>query len=99
MGFHFDVVRDTAGPLFRGNLASSFNRTFMIGVVCIQQRQNCARIPENAPPDVHTSRIACLSRAPGDWPPLRPAPIRRNMGWLSVKGGISLLAFPRAAFR
>src|SRR6266536_3788569 len=99
MGFHFYVVRDEAWPLLSGNLDSNGNCTFMIGVIRIQQRENCARIPKNAPPDVHTSRIACLSRAPGDWPPLRPAPIRRKMGWLSVKGGISPVAFPRAASR
>ena len=67
MGFHFDVVRDEAGSPLRRNSAGNRNCTFVVGVVRIQQRENCARIPKNAPPDVHASRIACLSRAPGDW--------------------------------
>jgi hypothetical protein len=71
----------------------------VIRVVCVQKRENCARIPENTPPYVHASRIACFSRAPGGRPPLRPAPIRRKMGWLSVKGWISAVALLRAAFR
>jgi hypothetical protein len=99
MGLDLDVVCDEAWPLLRRNLAGNGNGTFMIGVICVQQREDCARIPENTPPDVHLSRIACLSRAPRNWPPLRPAPFSRNMGWLSVKGGISAIAVPRAAFR
>src|SRR5215470_8181606 len=99
MCFYFDIVRDEAWPPLRHNLASSRNCALMIGIVRIQQRENGARIPENAPPDAHTSRIACLSRAPGDCPPPRPAPIRRKMGWPSVKGGISLVTFPAVAFR
>jgi hypothetical protein len=98
MGFHFNVVRDEPWQPLRGDLADNRNRTFVIRVVCVEQRENCARIPENTPPDIHASRIACFSRAPGVRPPLRP-PIRRKMGWLSVKGWISAVAFPRAAFR
>src|SRR5271166_1732844 len=99
MGFYFDVVRDEGRPLLRGDAAGNGNRAFMIGVVCVEQRENCARIPENASHDVHASRIACLSRAPGAWPPLRPAPTRRKIGWLSAKGGRSPFALLRAAFR
>ena len=99
MGFRFNVIRDEAWSPLRRNLASNRNCRFVIGVVCVQQGENCARIPENAPPDVHASRIACLSRAPGDCPPLRPPPINRKMGWLSVKGAISPVAFTRADFR
>jgi hypothetical protein len=71
----------------------------MIGIVRIQQCENGARIPEDATPDAHVSRIACLSRAPGVRPPLRPAPIRRKMGCFPVKGGISPVTALRAAFR
>ena len=90
---------DEASSLLRRDLAGNRNGAFMIEVVCIQQRENRARIPKNASPDVHTSRTACLSRAPGDWPPLRPAPIRRNMGWFSVNGWISLTVFARTGVR
>lgn len=99
MSFHFDVVGDEAWPLLRGNSAGNCHRAFMIGVVGIEQRENCARIPENALPDVHASRIACLLRAPGAWRPPRPAPTRRKMGWSSAKGGRSPFALSRAAFR
>jgi len=99
MGFHFDIVRDKAGSPLRCNLAGNRSSAFMIDVVRVQQRENRARIPENASRGVHTSRIACLSRAPGDRPPLRPAPISRKMGWFSVKGRISPIAFPPTGFR
>jgi len=99
MRLHFDIVRDEARPPLQRNLAGNCNGAFMVRVVRIQQRENCARIPKNAPPDVHASGIACLSRAPGNRPPLRPAPISRKIGCLSVKGGISPVAFPRAALR
>ena len=44
MGLHFDVVRDEAWSPLRRNLACNGNRTFMIGVVGVQQGENCARI-------------------------------------------------------
>jgi hypothetical protein len=97
--FHFDVVREEAWPLLGRNLASNCHCAVMIGIVGIQQRENCARIRENASPDAHASRIACLSRAPGIRPPLRPAPIKRKMGCFPVKAGISSVIFPRVAFR
>ena len=90
VGFHFDVVRDEAWPLLGRNLGSNCNCAVIIGIVRIQQRDNCAGISENASPDAHASRIACLSRTPGVRPPLRPAPIKRKMGCLPVKAGISV---------
>lgn len=98
MSFHFNVIGDEAWPPLRCDLAGYFNSTFMVGIICIQQRENRTRVPKNASPEAHVSRIACLSRAPGR-PPPRPAPTSRNIGCSSVKGGMSPVTFARAAFR
>jgi hypothetical protein len=59
----------------------------MIRIVGIEQGEDRARIPEYAAS--HSSRIACLSRAPGVRPPPRPAPTRRKIGWSSENAGTS----------
>jgi len=74
-----DVIGDEARPRLRGDLARDRHRPYVVRVVGIEQGENGARIPEDAAS--HRSRMACLSRAPGMWPPPRPAPTRRKIGW------------------
>jgi len=74
----FDVIRDETGSLFGSDLVCHLDSPRVIGVVGVEEGEDGARIPEDAA--LHRSRIACLSRAPGLWPPLRPAPTSRNIG-------------------
>ena len=85
MRLGLDVVRDEARPPLRGDGASHAHCTRMIGIVGIEQRQDGTRVPEDAAR--HSSSSACLSRAPGAFPPPRPAPMRRKMGESSVSAG------------
>ncbi len=64
----------------------------MVGVVGIEQCEDGARVPKHAAG--HRSRMACLSRAPGFWPPPRPPPASRKIGWSRVNGGIGREAPP-----
>ena len=79
VGLCFDVVGDETRPPIGCDVTGYGDRARMIRIVGIEQREDGARIPEDAAG--HRSRMACLSRAPGVLPPPRPAPTRRNIGW------------------
>jgi len=85
MRFGLDVVRDEARAPIRCDRAGDCHGTLVVSIVGIEQCEDRTRIPEDTAR--HRSRIPCLSRAPGIFPPPRPAPTRRKMGWSSVSAG------------
>src|SRR5262245_15459862 len=78
VGLGFDVVRDEAGATLGGDLPGDFDGARVVSVVRVDEREDRAGVPQHAAR--HSSRIACLSRAPGACPPPRPAPTSRKMG-------------------
>lgn len=87
MGLGFNVIGDEAWPPFRGDFSRNACCVLMIGIVGIKKGEDGAGIPENG--SSHLSRMAYLSRAPGVFPPLRPAPTSRKIGWSWVNDGTS----------
>src|SRR5438128_6156579 len=59
VGLRLDIVGDEARSPFRSNVTRHGDRSRMIRVVSVEQRENGAGIPENAAS--HRSRMACLS--------------------------------------
>ena len=89
MSLRLDVIRDETRPPLRGDTFGMECRALVISVVGVKKGKDRAGVPKNAAS--HLSMIACLSRAPGAFPPLRPAPTSRNIGWSLVSGGTSLV--------
>ena len=92
MGLRFDVVGDETRPPLGRDVTGHTDRPRMIRIVGVEQREDGARIPENAAG--HRLRMACLLRAPGVRPPPRPAPTSRNIGWSGENGGMPRAGVP-----
>ena len=78
MSLGFNIVGDEARSSLGGDLSRNGHRAFVIGVVGVKKRKDGAGIPKNGLS--HWSRMACLSRAPGIFPPPCPPPTSLKMG-------------------